>query len=373
MLSNTAQDQELHIVIGTSSARVPGALKTGVHMKERQECILGEIVSIYLETGQPVGSRVLAEQGRLGLSPASIRNVMAELEQRGYLHSPHTSAGRVPTDSGLRYFVDSLMVVDANMRDTIEQSLAQHLRDEASKRALLRRASDELASLTHFAGLVWVRESNFSRILRLELIPVSSTQVLAVIVAEGNQVQNRLLQRPAHVSDEQLHRISKRLNELLCDCDLTEVQRRLQHEMNSDRLQVRKLLEGLKRWSDAPNESQNDLFVSGQRQLFDMPELAVIETVRSLMAAFEEKEQLLKLIEQVEQDDTGVKVFIGSEHALVNMEQVSVVLSRYEGPENIVGTLGVIGPRRMHYERVLPIVDCTARWVSRMLGGNIDS
>lgn len=341
-------------------------------MKERQERILGEIVSLYLETGQPVGSRLLAERCGLGLSPASIRNVMAELERQGYLHSPHTSAGRVPTDSGLRYFVDALMVVDADMRRAVERILARDLSDETSKRALLRRASDELARLTHCAGVVWVQEPHFSKVRRLELLPLSASKVLAVIVGEGNQVQNRLLDRPEHVTDAQLERISRRLNALLCDCSLAEVRRRLRAEILSDRLRVRRLLEGLKRWSEAPTEEDDHLLVSGQRQLFERPELAMIETVRSLMAAFEEKEQLLELVRQVERHDNGVKVFIGSEHALVNMEQVSVVLSRYEGPERVCGTLGVIGPRRMHYARVLPIVDCTARMVSRMLGGKID-
>jgi heat-inducible transcriptional repressor len=143
--------------------------------------------------------------------------------------------------------------------------------------------------------------------------------------------------------------------------------------METDRLKVRHLVEDLKRWADAPTEGQTEMFVSGQRQLLEMPEFAVVDTIRSLMCAIEEREQLLHLVEQVESEESGVKVFIGSEHALVNMEQVSVVLSRYEGPANLVGTLGVIGPRRMHYERVVPIVDCTAKWVSRMLAGGLQT
>ncbi len=338
-------------------------------MKDRHEHILGEVVRAYLGTGLPVGSRRLADQRELGLSPASIRNVMAELEKLGMLASPHTSAGRVPTDTGLRYFVDSLMAVDANMNQTLEQKVSGHLSGVSERNALLKRATDDLASLTHFAGMVWVHEQGFNRINRIELVPVSSEKVLAVIVTDGGEVQNRLIARPRDSSEAQLHEISQRLNELLSGCDLEEVRVRLQHEMESDRLQIRHLLEDLKRWADAPTEGQGDMFVSGQRQLLEMPEFAVVETIRSLMTAIEEKEQLLHLVKQVESEESGVKVFIGSEHALVNMEQISVVLSRYEGPSNIVGTLGVIGPRRMHYERVMPIVDCTAKWVSRMLTG----
>jgi len=338
-------------------------------MKDRHEHILGEVVRAYLGTGQPVGSRTLADQGELGLSPASIRNVMAELERQGLLASPHTSAGRVPTDTGLRYFVDTLMAVDPTMNQTLEQKVAGHLSDASGRNALLKRATDELASLTHFAGMVWVHEQGFDRIKRIELVPVSSEKVLAVIVTDGDEVQNRLIARPQECSEAQLHEICQRLNELLSGCNIEEARMRLQHEMDSDRLKVRHLLEDLKRWADAPTEGQTDMFVSGQGQLLEMPEFAVVDTIRSLMTAIEEKEQLLDLVKQVESEESGVKVFIGSEHALVNMEQISVVLSRYEGPSNIVGTLGVIGPRRMHYERVMPIVDCTAKWVSRMLTG----
>ncbi len=338
-------------------------------MKERDEYILGQIVRAYLETGRPVASRTLAEQGELGLSPASIRNIMADLERQGLLYSPHTSAGRVPTDHGLRYFVDSLMVVDPDLPERLEREVARDLSEASDRLALLQRATDELASLTRFAGMVWVRERRPSSIRRIELVPVSSEQLLAVIVTEYGDVQNRLVTRPRGLGDEALHRLSLRLTEMLANCELDEVARRLRREMENDRLHVRRLLEDLNRWATAPTEGQSDLFVSGQRQLLEMPEFAVIDTVRSLMATIEEKERLIQLVEQVERDETGVKVFIGSEHALVNMEQVSVVLSRYEGPGSVVGTLGVIGPRRMPYERVLPIVDCTARWVSRMLGG----
>lgn len=338
-------------------------------LKERDDIILSEVVRSYLSSGQPVGSRILSDHSDLGLSPASIRNVMSSLEQKGMLYAPHTSAGRVPTDAGLRYFVDSLMVVDENLRNHFEQAVAGDLLPAKDVDDVLHRASDELARLTHFAGLVSVHEPGFARIRKIELVPVSSEQVLAVIVSDENEVQNRLLPREANISDTRLAEITYRLNEMLVNCDLAQVRARLRREMDTDRLHIRRLLDGLMRWAEEPARAQEELFVSGQRHLLEVPELSVIETVRSLLTAFEEKESLLHLISEVEGARRGVKVFIGREHALVNMDQISVVLANYEGPGQMMGTLGVIGPKRMPYERVMPIVDCTAKWVSRMFGG----
>ena len=339
-------------------------------MKQRHEYILGEVVKAYLDTGQPVGSRTISEHGDVILSPATIRNVMNDLERAGLLYSPHTSAGRVPTDTGLRYFVDSLMVVDHDASARFDVEVGQSLARAAGTKGVLKRASDELASLTHFAGLVTVHEKRIQRIRSISLIPVASERILAVIVSDAGEVQNRLVARPAQMDDADLAQAGERLNDLLRDCSLGEMRRRLMHEMESDRLRVRELIESLKEWAERPEAEEPEILVRGQPQLLEFPELGMLETVRSLMNAFEEKERLLSLVNEVERAETGVKIFIGREHALVNMEQVSMVLARYHGAGNVVGTLGVIGPRRMHYDRVLPIVDCTARWVSRMLGGS---
>ncbi len=339
-------------------------------MKQRHEYILGEVVKAYLDSGQPVGSRTISEQAEVDLSPATIRNVMNDLERDGLLYSPHTSAGRVPTDPGLRYFVDSLMVVDSDISTRLDAEMALSLAGVAGTKGVLKRASDELASLTHFAGLVTVHEKRVQRIRSISLIPVASERILAVIVSDAGEVQNRLLARPSQMDDAALAQATERLNDLLRDCSLVEMRRRLVREMKSDRLRVRELIESLKEWAERPEVEEPEILVRGQPQLLEFPELGMLDTVRSLMKAFEEKERLLELVNEVERAETGVKIFIGREHALVNMEQVSMVLARYHSAENVVGTLGVIGPRRMHYDRVLPIVDCTARWVSRMLGGS---
>lgn len=338
-------------------------------MKERHNHILGEVVRAYLDHGLPVGSRTLAENSSLALSPASIRNVLADLEKRGMLCSPHTSAGRMPTDEGLRYFVDSLMTMDESLQGKLESAVSEHLQHRHDPQLLLRQAMEELSQLTNFAGLISVHERGFTRIARIELIPVSSEQILAVVISTKGEVQNRLIRREPAMSDERLKDIARQLSELLCDCPLEDMRERLASELRRDRLKINSLLEDLNQTLASPIKADTKLLVSGQRKLLDSPEFGVIETVRSLFAAFEEKEELLRLIEQVESSESGVKVFIGHEHALVHLEEVSVVLARYEDDNRVIGTLGVIGPKRMQYEKVVPVVDCTARWVSRMLGG----
>lgn len=337
-------------------------------LNERHRHILNELTKAYLNTGQPVGSNLLATTSDIGLSPASIRNVMCELEHMGYLYSPHTSAGRAPTDKGLRYFVDALMVVDEDMRQRVECVVEKHLWQAADCAELFLNASRELAQLTQFAGLVSVRGGHIGRIHRIEFVPVSSEQILAVLITDVGDVKNRLVPRQAQLSDGKLAEISHRLSALLADCDLRQARLRLVHEMQVDRLRIKDIIRDLVSWTELKQEGEAELFISGQRQLLEVPELSVIDTLRSLLSAFEEKETLLQLIHQVELASSGVTVLIGSEHALVNMEEVSVVLARFHG-RAAGGTLGVIGPKRMHYERVFPIVASTARGLSRRLGG----
>jgi heat-inducible transcriptional repressor len=338
-------------------------------LTNRHQTILAEIVREYLATGQPVGSKKLAENCDIGLKSASIRKVMCDLERMDLLHAPHTSAGREPTDQGLRYFIDSLMEVDTGISKQVNATLAAHLDRGMDIDGVLQQASDELAQLTHFAGLVSVRDRSTDRIQHVEMVPVGKDRILAVIVAESGSVRQCMLARPLNLSDNSLSEVSRRLSELLADCDLIQARERLQYEMQTDRLRIRGMIGELARWASTAACQEQDLFISGQGQLLDIPELGVAETLRSLLAAFEEKKALLGLIEQVEHSDSETRVFIGAEHALMHMEDVSMVLARYRGPGNLVGTLGVIGPKRMPYQMVLPVVVSTAKRVSFILGG----
>ncbi|MDX8377918.1 MAG: heat-inducible transcriptional repressor HrcA [Mariprofundales bacterium] len=340
--------------------------------QKRYEQILGEVVKSYMQTGMPVGSRTLSSQPEISLSSASIRNAMAILERMGLLYSPHTSAGRIPTDLGLRYFIDSLMVIDSAMHMRTEISCRQHVHNDGDLDAMMQQLSHELSDMTQFTGIVSMHEHGFSRIRQVHLLPLSSQQILAVIESDEGVVQNRLLPREKGMNDKKLNSIARTINELLADCTLSEAGKRLQYEMRQTRLQIGSLLESLAIWANQPMEEEV-LFVSGQSRLLDIPEINVMDTVRSLMRTFEEKKNLLSVIHQVEDNDNGVKVFIGSEHSLADMQQISMVLSRFECNGRVLGTLGVIGPRSMDYERVLPVVDCTARWISKMVDGVNDT
>ncbi len=336
----------------------------------RHNKILTWVIRLYLQTGEPVGSGTVSARCGLNLSPASIRKGMSHLEELGMLYAPHTSAGRAPTDLGLRYFVDVLMTAGESVDCRIEQTMDERISATAGVHEMIHRMSRRLARLTHFAGLGTIRGRGFESISKVELISVSAQQILAIIISNHGDVHHQLLVREPSMSDARLAEIAYFLSELLADCSLNEARLRLRHEMEVDRLRIRRLIRSLTRWAEESNRNNAELFVSGQKQLLDIPELGVIDTVRSLLAAFEDKKVLMRLIEQVEQEN-GVQVFIGSEHALLHMEQVSVVLARYQGAGQLYGTLGVIGPKRMPYERVLPLVDYTARRVSAMLGGSL--
>jgi len=335
----------------------------------RNNRVLTWVVRLYLQTGVPVGSGSVSKKCGLNLSPASIRKVMAHLEESGMLYAPHTSAGRAPTDLGLRYFVDVLMTAGESIEDQIEKTIADKIM-VSDAQEVIQETSKKLANLTHFAGLGIIHGQNFTRINKIELIPVSAQQVLAVIISNHGHVHHQLLMRDALMSDARLNEITCFLSEMLTGCSLSEARSRLQHEMETDRLRIRRLIRGLTLWTGKSGRNSAKMFVSGQKQLLDIPELGVIDTVRSLLVAFEDKKVFMRLIDQVERTSGDVRVFIGSEHALLHMEQISVVLARYQGADQLQGALGVIGPRRMHYEHVLPLVEQAARRVSTLLGGS---
>jgi heat-inducible transcriptional repressor len=332
----------------------------------RAQTLLKALVERYIADGQPVGSRALSKISGLDLSPATIRNIMADLEQMGFVASPHTSAGRVPTPRGYRVFVDTLLTVQAFDESTVESKMQQRLQSN-SQQKIIANAAQVLSSLSQFAGVVLTprHESVFQQI---EFLRLSEKRILLVIVSPGGDVQNRLLLTDVDYTPSQLIQAANYINLNYGGLGFDEVRIRLQGELRQLRDDMTRLMQAaVEAGSDAMNDSSDDVVISGERNLLSVSDLSSnMTSLRKLFDMFEQKTGLMQLLD-VSSKATGVQIFIGGESQLVPMDDMSIVTAPYEVNGKIVGTLGVIGPTRMAYQRVIPIVDITAKLLSNAL------
>lgn len=346
-------------------------------LNQRSLDILRRVVETYLETGEPVGSRFLSEKGPLSLSPASIRSVMSDLESLGLLFAPHTSAGRLPTDAGLRLFVDGLLEVGdlaEEERRTIEAQVAHFGR---SVDDVLDEASRLLSGLSHCAGLVLAPKLE-ARLKHVEFVPVDGSRALVVIVTEDGEVENRVFETPKGLPASALTEATNYLNARLRGRTLEEARTVLASEVESqkaelDVLTARVVEAGLATWSGGrgSNEdgaSSQSLIVRGRARLLeDVTAMEDLERIRLLFDEMENKRDLIHLLGLAEQAE-GVRIFIGAENQLFSMSGSALVVSPYtDANERVVGVLGVIGPTRLNYARIIPMVDYTAKVVGRIL------
>ncbi len=334
-------------------------------LDRRAQLLLKTLIERYNTDGQPVGSRTLSKYSGLDLSPASIRNVMADLEEMGLIASPHTSAGRVPTPKGYRLFVDTLLTVEPLESSQTERLQGQIHADEPQR--VLSTAASVLSNLSHFAGVVLVpRRSSLFR--QVEFLRLSDRRVLMIIVTPQGDVQNRILVTEREYSPSQLVEAANYINQNFAGLDQEQIRARLQRELASLRDDITGLMhQAVEAGSKALTEESEPFVISGERNLVGIAELSDnMERLRRLFDLFEQKTSLMQLLDASSRAE-GVQIFIGGESELVPMDLVSVVLAPYEVDGRIVGTLGVIGPTRMAYERVIPIVDITARLVSSAL------
>jgi heat-inducible transcriptional repressor len=337
-----------------------------MQLDKRAQTLLKALVERYIADGQPVGSRALSRISGLELSPATIRNIMADLEEMGFVASPHTSAGRVPTPRGYRVFVDTLLTVQPIDESTLEARLQSRLQTN-SPHKIIANAAQVLSSLSQFAGVVLTprHESLFQQI---EFLRLSEKRILVVIVAPGGDVQNRLLLTDVDYTPTQLIQAANYLNQHFGGLSFDEVKSRLHGELRQLRDDMTRLMQAaVEAGSDAMTESAEDVVISGERNLLSVADLSFnMSSLRKLFEMFEQKTTLMQLLD-VSSKATGVQIFIGGESTLVPMDDMSVVTAPYEVNGKIVGTLGVIGPTRMAYERVIPIVDITAKLLSNAL------
>ena len=349
------------------------------HLTERAQRLLRVLVESYIRDGQPVGSRSLSRESGLQLSSATIRNVMADLEELGFVASPHTSAGRVPTDKGYRFFVDTLLQVQpvedcaaAEIRRQLEGRLLDGARE--SPKDLIATVSQLLSTLTCLAGVVTLPRPAEASITQIEFVGLSENRVLVVLVYGEREVQNRIIQLERYYSPDELKRASNFLNDQFRGRSLAQVRQEILRQLSETRAHLNQvMLDAISMAqhvfeAGAGGESQLEYVIKGETNLMGVAELSSVEKLRRLFEAFNEKRDFLHLLDQSLRAE-GVQIFIGHESGYQILDDCSVVTAPYGSPDLVVGVLGVIGPTRMAYERVIPIVDMTAK----LLGAALNS
>jgi heat-inducible transcriptional repressor len=335
-------------------------------LEDRSRLLLKTLVERYIADGQPVGSRTLSKYSGLDLSPATIRNVMSDLEDMGYIASPHTSAGRIPTPRGYRFFVDTLLSVQPLAPGQISE-LKGELRP-ADPRLLVNQASQLLSQLTRFAGIVVAPRRQLPRIRQIEFLSLSDKRILLIIVTDTGEVQNRILLTERNFSPSELVSAANYLNQHYVGFDFDEIRGRLQAELKQLHGDLTTLMSAaLQAGNEAFSDDKGQYVITGERNLLEVDDLASnMSRLRELFSLFDQRTQLASLLDLSQRAD-GVQIFIGGESGLAPLDECSVVTAPYEVQGQVVGTVGVIGPTRMAYERVIPIVDVTAKLLSSAL------
>jgi heat-inducible transcriptional repressor len=341
-------------------------------LNERAQQLLRVLVESYIRDGQPVGSRTLSRDSGLNLSSATIRNVLADLEELGFVASPHTSAGRVPTDKGYRFFVDTLLRVQPLESSAVTEIRRQLDGGHDSSKALVAVASQLLSSVTQLAGVVTLPSTQQASITQIEFVPLSENRVLTVLVLNDREVQNRIVQLERRYSPDELKRAGNFLNEKFRGRTLPQVRQEILRELRETHEHMNQvMLDAITVAQQVfPEQSDETLeyVIAGETNLMTLAELSSVERLRRLFDAFNEKRDFLHLLDQTLRAQ-GVQIFIGHESGYQILDDCSVVTAPYSLGDQVVGVLGVIGPTRMAYERVIPIGDMTAK----LLGAALNS
>jgi heat-inducible transcriptional repressor len=354
------------------------AIKNLDDIDERSREIFRQVVEAYLETGEPVGSRIISRALPMKLSPASVRNVMTDLEERGLIYAPHTSAGRMPTQSGLRMFVDGLLEVgdiSANERNQIKNQMthAGHGRSENDRLVedVLSEASELLSGLSQCAGLV-LTDKKVAQLRHIEFVPLEPTKALVVLVGEDGEVENRVVTIPKGLPPSSLAKAGNFLNAHIKGLSIMEARQSLQNELEAagaelDVLTTRVIESGIAVWSGG-NEDTKSLIVRGRSHLIrDINADEDLERIQKLFDDMESKKDLIEILQSAE-EGSGVRIFIGSENKRFSLSGSSIIVSPFQDEhKKVIGVLGVIGPTRLNYARIIPVVDYTARLMGRLL------
>ena len=340
-------------------------------MGDRAQQLLRALVARYIVDGHPVGSRTLSKNSELSLSPATIRNIMADLEDLGFINSPHTSAGRVPTIKGYRYFVDTLVKFSPPNREELARLHDDFADAGGDPQALALSASNIISTMTSLAGVVTVPRRAHRELRQIEFLPMSDRRVLAILVVNDKEVHNKILDVNRDFSADELRVASNYLTEQLAGKDLGKVRERILRDLRDTRESMNAAMSDAidmaeKAFPDSDVNDGGDFVLSGETKLLDIEEFADLDTLRALFEAFRSRSDILHLLDQ-SLNAEGVQIFIGQESGYHLLDSVSIVASAYGDDEDNMGVIGVIGPTRMAYERVIPIVDVTAKLLGRVL------
>jgi heat-inducible transcriptional repressor len=335
-------------------------------LDKRAQILLKTLVEHYISDGQPVGSRTLSKCSGLDLSPATIRNVMSDLEELGFIASPHTSAGRVPTQRGYRFFVDSLLTIKPLQNKEIER-LASEL-SSPDPQELISATAGMLSNLTQFAGVVLIPKRKRISFRHLEFMPLSERRILVIIVTTDGTVQNRIILADRPYTASELTQASNFFNQHYTGLSFEEVQIKLHEELKQMQSDMTRLMSAaLEASNKALQEDKDGVVISGEHNLLQVDDLSTnVGSLRKLFEVFERRTQLMQLMDNSQRAE-GIQIFIGGESGYLPLDECSMVTAPYEAQGQVIGTLGVIGPTRMAYERVIPIVDVTAKLLSNAL------
>ena len=337
----------------------------------RAQYLLKVLIQKYISDGSPIGSRTLLEDSGLDLSPATIRHVMSDLEDHGLIRAPHTSSGRIPTARGYRMFVDTLVRYQNPDTDYIEEIQSELRADNYDTGQLIDKVSNTLSRITSLAGIVKVPKGDNVSLKRIEFLPLSENRILTILVLNNDEVQNRILDTKEKHSASELQKASNFINKNYANQSLDSIRMKLVSDMDETRLSMNEEMQDIistaSKAMEVADENEDEFIVAGERNLMDFAELSNVEKLKQLFDAFSSKRMMIDLLDRSISAD-GVQIFIGSESGFSMLDDCSVVAAPYKLSKNQVGVLGVIGPKRMAYDRVVPIVDLTAK----MLGSIIE-
>ncbi len=337
-------------------------------LNARMKEILKMIVEDYIQTAEPVGSRTVSKKLESTLSPATIRNIMADLEELGLLYQPHPSAGRIPTERGLRYYIDHLLDIHELSKEEQERIRSDYLHHQLEGKELFREACRILSSSSHYLAVVWAPRMGMLVLQHIEFVKLKKHLLLAILISSTGLVQNRIIEMEEDLSQSELDHLSDYLNHLLTGLTLYEVREKLIEQMRIEKYTYDRLLEQAIKLGERALGSfdETDVFIEGRTHILQQPEFGNISIMSDLFRAFEEKATMVKLLDKCLQPK-GVQISIGSESEIQEMEVCSLVTSTYGCKGRVWGALGVIGPRRMNYSKIIPLVDYSAKLLSQIL------